>query len=483
MKLTDLFQQDENPNLLFIITDQERSLEHFPPDFCELRLPAMTRLKRTGISLEKAFTPTCMCSPSRATFLTSAYPSVHGVTTTASPQPLHSLPNDIPNLASVVKRAGYTTIEWQGKWHLGKTPLECGFTGWSPPDAGNYLQINDTLGGGTPDNDGRFLDNIVNFLITHAHDPHQPWCLVISFVNPHDVYVSQYDVETAGYSENDLYRIHVPLPDNCFENLESNNKPRAQERMSWNQVHHEHDMQAYINFYAHLHTIVDSHIGQVLKTLDDLQMTENTLVIRFADHGEQALSHGLVEKFYNAYDESMHIPLVISNPQVYTSAQSNDALVSLLDVVPTIADLLGVATEFQGQFYGSSLVPILNNNNNHEFDTLARKDEVIHFCYDDIPAKSGVPSIIRCVRTRFYKYAVYFVSDGSDGDWELYNLMKDPKENANLAGRDDYAAIQFVLEETLQCQMRNYETLPILFEWPPKQTKHSRGGPPPPQII
>jgi hypothetical protein len=43
-------------------------------------------------------------------------------------------------------------MEWQGKWHLGKTPLEYGFTGWSPPDAGNYLQINDTLGGGTPDN-------------------------------------------------------------------------------------------------------------------------------------------------------------------------------------------------------------------------------------------------------------------------------------------------------------------------------------------
>jgi arylsulfatase A-like enzyme len=221
--------------------------------------------------------------------------------------------------------------------------------------------------------------------------------LVISFVNPHDVYVLQYNIETAGYSENDMYHIHVPLLDNCFENLKAQNKPRAQECMSWNQVHHEHNMQAFINFYAHLHTIVDSHIGQVLKTLDDLQMTKNTLVIWFADHGEQALSHGLVEKFYDAYDKSMHIPLIISNPQVYTSAQSNDALVSLLDIIPTIADLLGVATEFPGQFFGSSLVPILNNNN--DFDVLARKDEVIHFCYDYIPAKTGVPSIIRCVWT------------------------------------------------------------------------------------
>ena len=113
---------------------------------------------------------------------------------------------------------------------------------------------------------------------------------------------------------------------------------------------------------------------------------------------------------------------------------------------------------------------------------MEKKEEVIHFTYDDIPAKSGAPSIIRCIRTQCYKYAVYYVEDGSDGDWELYDLEEDPHENVNLAGTDEYAAIQKVLEETLQSKMRNFQTLPKLFEWPPRQTKQSRGGPPPLQI-
>jgi arylsulfatase A-like enzyme len=194
--------------------------------------------------------------------------------------------------------------------------------------------------------------------------------------------------------------------------------------------------------------------------------------MRFADHGEQALSHGLVEKFYNAYEESIHIPLIISNPKVYKAPVTNDSLVTLLDLVPTVADLLGLQDEFQDNFYGKSLVPILND------PTTAASDEkeVVHFTYNDIACR-GAPSIIRCIRTREYKYAVYFTADGSDADWELYNLMMDSDENINLAGQTEYASIQFVLDETLQTLMRDYKTQPA-FDWPPKQTNDSRGGSP-----
>ena len=199
---------------------------------------------------------------------------------------------------------------------MGKTlPLEFGFTGWSPPDAGNYLQINDTLGGGRPDNDGRFLHHVLDFFKQHEHDT-TPWCLVISFVNPHDVYVAQYNVETAGYTENDLCRIQVPLPNNCCEHLET--KPRAHSSWSWNQVHHDNDMQSYINFYAHLLTVVDSHIMQVLKTLDECSLDEQYTDFSNGRSWRISPVHGLVEKFFNVHDESMHIPLIISNPQIYT---------------------------------------------------------------------------------------------------------------------------------------------------------------------
>jgi len=434
----------------------------------------MKRLLQHGVSFTRAFTPTCMCSPSRATFLTSQYPSIHGVTSTGSPQPNHSLPVDIPNLATVLKKAGYTTIEWQGKWHLGNTPQHYGFTGWNPPDAGNYLVINNTLGGGTPNNDGRFLTNVLKFLQQHQHDE-EPWCLVVSFVNPHDAYVSQYNIQEAGYSKRDLSRIQVPLPTNCRENL--NHKPRAHQRMTWKNVTHENTMQQYVNFYAYLHTVVDAQILEILNKLDDCHLANDTVIFRFADHGEQALSHGLIEKFYNVYEESIHVPLMVSNPRVYPQSQKNDSLVSLLDLLPTVADLVGVREEFEERLYGKSLVPFLNDSTS---TNVSREDQVIHFTYDDISCK-GAPSKIRCIRTQEYKYAVYFNDRGSDSDWELYHLLMDPDENTNVAGQAEYASIQFLLDETLQTLMRDYNTQPS-FDWPPKKTKNSRGGPPPPQI-
>ena len=88
-----------------------------------------------------------------------------------------------------------------------------------PPDAGNYLSLNDTLGAGTPDNDGRFLDEIMEFLDSQKDDSNdQPFCLVASFVNPHDVYVAQYEADGEfGYTPEDFNRVSVPLPSNAFE--------------------------------------------------------------------------------------------------------------------------------------------------------------------------------------------------------------------------------------------------------------------------
>ena len=79
------------------------------------------------------------------------------------------------------------------------------------------------LGGGIPAHDARFLNNIVSFI---KQQQEEPWCLVASFVNLHDVYVAQhYDVEDAGYGPDDLNRIPMPLPHNCREDLSKPAKP------------------------------------------------------------------------------------------------------------------------------------------------------------------------------------------------------------------------------------------------------------------
>ena len=467
MGVSELFQDGKKPNLLFIITDQERSLQHWPTSFTLDNLPAMTRLQKHGLEFTQYFTNSCMCSPSRATLLTSQFPVQTGVTSTGSPEPRVHLPKDLENLATVLNKVGYH-CEWHGKWHLGGGgPSDYGFKGWRPPDAGNYLSLNDTLGGGTPDNDGRYLTELCNFL---DNPPSQPFCLVASLVNPHDVYVAQHDLDPAlGYTQQDFSRVQVPLPDNYLEDPDQNNKPRAHTQMSLPYIPFANAPQDYVNFYAYLHTVVDAQIGQLLDRLDHHNLINKTLIFRTSDHGEQALSHSLVEKFYNAYEESIHVPLIVSNPIAFPHAQTTDALACHLDLIPTLSHLLGVDKEFDDCFYGKDLTTILDNPD----DSVQTS---IHFTYDDIPCR-GSPSIVRCLRNARYKYAVYFTPNGDDADWELYDLVEDPKEDHNLAGQPSFADRQQGLDRELQQTMRDMKTLPA-FAWPPKATKFSRGAPP-----
>jgi arylsulfatase A-like enzyme len=123
-----------------------------------------------------------------------------------------------------------------------------------------------------------------------------------------------------------------------------------------------------------------------------------------------------VEKFDNAYEESIRIPLIVSNPKLHVWGQASHSLISVLDILSTVADLLGVSGALESCFYGTSLlVEVLDNPR-------MCPNEMVHFTYNDIPSRNA-PSIIRCVRTLRYKYAVYFTSDGNDTDWELYNLQ------------------------------------------------------------
>jgi choline-sulfatase len=480
MSVSQLFD-GKRPNVLLIITDQERSLQHWPRSFYEEHLPNMCRLLNHGLEFTNYFTNSCMCSPSRATLLTSQFPVQTGVTTTGSPEPRTKLPfpTELTNMATVFQRAGYH-VEWHGKWHLGGNPSDYGFQGWQPPDAGNYLTINETLGGGDPDNDTRFLNDICSFLERHCQQKDaKPFFLVASFVNPHDVYVAQHE-PTLGYTRDDFHKVNVPLPTNWREDPDANNKPRAQGQMSIPYVTFCNQPQDYVNFYAYLHTVVDAQIGKVLDAFDQLQLTDNTLILRTADHGEQALSHSLVEKFYNAYEESIHIPFIVSNPIAFPNPLQTPALASHIDILPTLQRLLTTGSlvpsinSSDDEFVGQDLTPILDKTVADSLSPLPEVQSSIHFTYDDIPCREA-PSVVRCLRTKLFKYAVYFTPDGEDADWELYDLTKDPLENVNIAGQPSFATLQQRFDEQLVQTMKQLKTYPTAFSWPPKATKYSRG--------
>jgi arylsulfatase A-like enzyme len=159
------------------------------------------------------------------------------------------------------------------------------------------------------------------------------------------------------------------------------------------------------------------------------------VILRTSDHGEMALSHGgLRQKMFNAYEESLRVPFVVSSPAMFREPRESDALVSLVDVVPTLVGQTGEPLE-ASQFDGHDLTPVLRGEDD------AVRDAVL-FTYDDHQAGTafqdapGQPNRIRCIRDRSWKYAVYLdPSGGVAPEYELYDLDADPDEALNLADK------------------------------------------------
>ena len=102
----------------------------------------------------------------------------------------------------------------------------------------------------------------------------------------------------------------------------------------------------YINFYGNLIKMADSSLVTLLDALDSYGMTNNTIVVRTADHGEMGLTHGRSrQKYFSAYKEVIDVPLVFSNPLIWPKPVVSDALVGHVDFVPTIASLIGTKPE------------------------------------------------------------------------------------------------------------------------------------------
>ncbi len=513
------------PNLLLLITDQQRAAQHWPNDPGWLRelMPADHELARTGLSFEKAFCVSCMCSPSRASLLTGTWPARHGVPltlTAADLQPdLRNTPAVLGSMAGMLRSgnsprrriarqfvrgargrdpdagnepeltagtetlgtrlrtAGYH-VAYKGKWHLTQ-PLEgewgaadterierdFGFAEWEPPDAGENAKA-ENFGGGNAGTSGEGWDEDytaqVERWLGQAQLP-EPFCLIVSLVNPHDVLGYPSSFEEGGYKVEDFRDLGVQLPASFDENLA--NKPSVHELMRLGMtaylgpLRNEREALDYVNFYAHLHRVVDAKIGRVLGALGDpgdpASLRSRTVIVRCADHGEMGLAHGgLRQKAFNAYEETIRVPMIVSNPLLFPEGRSTDALATLADVTPTLAAMAGI--EDRDGLQGYDLTPLLAHHASPAREALDRAgtsleqitdhpspaagvQDAVHFTYDDHQAGTaltnapGQPNRVRAVRDHNSKYAIYLDPEGRRSpEYELYDLGRDPNETGNL---------------------------------------------------
>jgi len=445
-------------NVLIFMTDQERKPQWFPEGWAEKYLPNTQRLKRDGLTFENAFCSATMCTPSRTSLFTGMFPVQHQskdtLTLNMEQSPVeHQLDPTLPNMATCLKEAGYDVI-YKGKWHLSKgvqgaepgvtIPDDIsryGFDGWDPPDAGMNTDPTQ-FGGGFADNDGRFISDAITYLQGCLANPSpRPFCLIVSLVNPHDVlaYPKPDKFLGGGYTPDWLVPTSPPiaLPPTVDENLLANNKPLAQEQYKIASaglgiLASDDKKLEYLNFYGNLMQLVDSQLGELLAVFDNggpagQKLLRDTIIIRTSDHGEMAMCHGgLRQKPFVVYEEAMRVPLIWSNAELFGGRGSTQAMVSHVDLLPTLCSLVGVpnwrAKGFRGVDYSSIL---LNPAAPPVQDYVLCTFDDIYAGQNEAQFPNGVAhpiNRIQMIRTADFKYAKYY-GDPSVGDQEeFYDL-------------------------------------------------------------
>ncbi len=469
------------PNILILLCDQQRSIQHFPETFVRDQLPVLNDLMATGVTFGNGITNVSPCSPSRATLLTSCFPSETGVTQVINKPGSTDLSPTVwgqRSLGYLLQRAGYDVV-YKGKWHLTGyftrsaqvRPVDpflaerenaymrdnFYWDGWTSPDVGTEevpqakgdpvptltcpppgsppSQPQDvfTLAEGPCYNDRRITDSAVQWLRERVSTPNEkPFCLVVSLVNPHDVSLYPTGYAAAGYKLEDFtgeaYKDFVSPPN---RQIAEETRPRGQRtyrKENDTPPLTGEDALNYLRFYAYLQTRTDRYFGEVVEALGALR--QDTLIVRVSDHGEMATSQGgLEQKDVNAYRETLNVPLIFSHPSL-PQGVCVPQLAGLVDVLPTLVAIAGASTE-HATFRGIDLTPTL-------LDTTQPTQPEVLFTFD---GESDPESHIRCILTDEWKYVVYYSVPPGQGpqpldlkslEYELYHVARDVYEIENL---------------------------------------------------
>ena len=273
----------------------------------------------------------------------------------------------------------------------------------------------------------------------------EPFCLVFSLVNPHDVlgYPSSY--ERGGYAAEEFRDLGVPLPPTLDEDLRD--KPTVQSLTKLGQTSYIGALERARASSRTTSTSTPTCTASWTRRSagcwrrsaiprDPASLRSRTVIVRTSDHGELGLSHGgLRQKMFNAYEETIRVPLVVSNPVLFPEARESDALVSLVDLVPTFLGLAGAAPQTR---------PVRRARPRAAAARGGGPASATRCCSPTTTTRRrrrsrrwpGQPNRIRCVRDRRWKYAVYLDPTGGVApEYELYDLESDPDEALNLADK------------------------------------------------
>ena len=358
---------DRPYNVVLFISDEE-TYHLRPAD--GYTTPAREELQRRGTTFHNHYIGAAMCTPSRGVMFSGQPPQVNGVYDQMELGYVPSLRTDKPSMGTIFKTLGYETAYF-GKFELRKdiiTPKtdvnytdalrEYGFDTFAPDG--------DKVGGPDQayDTDTYTGGEAIRWLRTNGQELNKqgkPWFLVVSFVSPHDIMYA--DANQPGKKEqvSEVGMELTPPPDNAHfatqwkfpespshaQPMDSPGRPRAHLSylIGWSGFLGEIPVDAtamwntYYNYYLNLIRDNDRNLKAVIDTLSALDLWDNTVVMRTADHGELGGSHGgLRGKGPLPYEQECHVPAVIVHPE-HPGGRQCRALTSHIDLIPTLIGL------------------------------------------------------------------------------------------------------------------------------------------------
>ncbi|MFN2431226.1 MAG: sulfatase [Gemmatimonadota bacterium] len=439
----------DKPNVLIFMTDDQRQDAMGAYGNAILRTPNMDRIAAEGVRFTEAFVTNALCAPSRASLLTGLYSHAHGVTTNAGGPAFYNqpgLPEDLPTFVHLLHRAGYHTV-LVGKWHLRSPPA--GFDEWVVfPGQGAY-QDPVMIAGGTRLQMRGHADDVVGDQTLAALEQlpeDRPFCLLCQFKSPHRAWIP------APRFAHAFEDVEIPLPRTFEDRLAGRPEAlrRAEMALADMPDFHERGVSADLpreerkranlehlvrNYYRVLLS-VDDNVGRVLEALDAAGLAQNTVVVYTSDNGFFLGEHGLFDKRL-MYEPSIRVPLLVRFPARLRPRVDSTHMTLNVDVAPTLLELAGVPPPERMQ--GRSLVPLL------EGASPSWRDAFLYE-YFEYPAEHCVRKN-RGVRTARWKL-IHFWEQPEE--WELYDLLQDPDETENLAGRRRYADEMRSLQRRLE---------------------------------
>jgi len=441
------------PNLLFLWTDEQRADTMAVYGNKKIRTPNLNKLADQSVVFQRAYVTQPVCTPSRSSVMTGLWPHTNGCTANNIP-----LRPETPCLPEILKDENYRTA-YMGKWHLGDEVFaQHGFEEWVSIED-NYSRYfregrdrnarssyhHFLIGCGySPDSNGKFSREFAarrpiehgkpKFLERRACDfmrrhRDEPFILYVNFLEPHMPFFGPLD---------DLHKPEeIDLPSNFADPLEDNEPLRYRVNREYCRAKYGTDEQSFrrlIARYYGLVTLVDQSVGGILKTLDDLDLSDHTIVVYTSDHGDMMGAHQMVEKSV-MYEEAVRVPWLMRLPGMSRTGRIIRDPVSHIDLVPTLLELLRYPPD--ERLPGRSLLPVIRGGTIHE-DHVFIEWHPTQEALRRGPHETGLASESQLERVAGDRTRTVIAPDGwklclSDVDkCQLFNLTRDPGETTNL---------------------------------------------------